>query len=717
MTVAKGVLTQRIPVILDTDIGDDIDDTWALALLLKSPELDVRLISTAARDTTYRAKIVARLLEIAGRSNVPIGIGIPNTGRETSPRQTAWVKDYVLDRYPGTVHSDGVQAIIETIMASPEPMTLIGIGPLSNVAEALRREPRIAGRTRFVGMHGSVNWSITTNLTLALIPGACAEWNVVSDVEAAQAVFAAPWLESTITPLDTCGRVVLDGAQYRQLLGSNDPLLQAVLENYRLWARTHGGNCNAESQSSVLFDCVAVHLAHTTRWLKMQRLGMRVDADGYTREDDAARPFNVALEWDDYEAYADDLVSRLVSGASDSGLTPATGVLQASIEKARPAQVVPRVNFNPGPEYGDENRYFGICSSISKTPGGRLWCGFSSGGLGESQFNYGVVVTSDDDGQTWSKPRIVFDTDGDGPIRSDHVVTWVSPAGQLWIMWSQYPQGLCGPDSSEWAITCDNPDAVTPVWTAPRKIADGQNLLNKPIVLSDGSWLFPTGCWNHGFGDAHVHDYEFPSRPLLSYDCGKTFWLGGPLIADRRPDFDEYMVVERIDGTLVAFNRANGLLEGESRDGGRNWSKLELNAIPHTAARFVFMKLQSGNWLLVKHGSLEKVDGRTRLTAFVSKDEGRFWSGGLVLDERAVSYPDGFQVADGRIFVSYERNRWNNPEILMAVFTEADVVAGHVVGAATRLKILVNKATGDKAAFRADPGNAKYLSSDGEPPV
>ena len=311
MTAKNEKAMRRIPVILDTDIGDDIDDTWALALLLKSPELDVKLISTATGDTTYRAKIVARLLEIAGRSDAPIGIGIPNTGRETAPRQTAWIKDYALNRYPGTIHSNGVQAIIETIMASPEPMTLISIGPLSNVAEALRREPRIAGRTRFVGMHGSVNWSITANLALALIPGACAEWNVVSDVQAAQAVFAAPWLEATITPLDTCGRVVLDGAQYRQLLGSTDPLMKAVLENYRLWAQTHGGHCNAESHSSVLFDCVAVHLAHTTRWLKMRRLGMRVDDEGYTRKDAAARPFNVALEWDDYEAYANDLVRRL----------------------------------------------------------------------------------------------------------------------------------------------------------------------------------------------------------------------------------------------------------------------------------------------------------------------------------------------------------------------------------------------------------------------
>jgi len=311
MITKKEKAMKRMPVILDTDIGDDIDDTWALALLLKSPELDVKLVSTATGDTAYRAKIVARLLETAGRACVPIGVGVPGAGRESVPRQAEWVKDYPLDRYPGAVHAGGVRAIIETIMASPEPVTLICIGPLSNIAEALRLEPRIAGRARFVGMQGSVNWGITSNLFLSLVPGARAEWNVVCDVAAARDVFAAPWLEAAITPLDTCARVVLDGARYRLLLNSNDPLLKAVLENYRLWAQTHGGRCNAGSQSSVLFDCVAIHLARTTAWLKMRRMGMRVDAEGFTREDAAARPFNVALEWDDYEAYADDLVSRL----------------------------------------------------------------------------------------------------------------------------------------------------------------------------------------------------------------------------------------------------------------------------------------------------------------------------------------------------------------------------------------------------------------------
>jgi hypothetical protein len=116
-----------IPVILDTDIGDDIDDTWALALALKSPEIDLRLVVTDFGNTEQRAKLVAKTLELAGRTDVPIGIGMKEND-DPGP-QAEWVKEYDLARYPGRVLRDGVQAIIDAAMAATEPTTLIAIAP------------------------------------------------------------------------------------------------------------------------------------------------------------------------------------------------------------------------------------------------------------------------------------------------------------------------------------------------------------------------------------------------------------------------------------------------------------------------------------------------------------------------------------------------------------------------------------------------------------
>lgn len=359
-------------------------------------------------------------------------------------------------------------------------------------------------------------------------------------------------------------------------------------------------------------------------------------------------------------------------------------------------QPIPRVDFAPDSRYADSQRAFGIASSVARSPGGRLWCGFTSGGDGEGSLNYGIAVLSDDDGLTWSPPAIVLDTDGHGPIRTDHVTVWTAPTGELWILWSQYPETLCGPHSSLWAITCANPDARDRMWSCPRKLVDEQNLLTTPTVLKDGAWIFPTGCWNR---QAH------PSRPLLSRDGGQTFELCGPLHADPPPDFDEYMIVERADGVLVVYNRhPESFLQCESSDGGRTWTTQTPNGLPHTNSRFVFMKLQSEAWLLVKHGGLDGVSdareerfpenrGRSHLTAYLSRDEGKTWDGGLLLDDRDCSYPFGCQ-ADGTILISYERQRWRQPEILLARFSEEDVLAGRATSAETRLRLLVNKATG-----------------------
>jgi len=137
--MSRPISEHRIPVILDIDIGTDIDDTWALALMLKSPELDVRLVVTETADTRYRARVAAKMLEAGGRTDVPVGIGIPIPEDRHPTPQAPWVEGYDLARYPGPVYEDGVGALIDTIMDSTEPVTLVCIGPLPNIGRALER--------------------------------------------------------------------------------------------------------------------------------------------------------------------------------------------------------------------------------------------------------------------------------------------------------------------------------------------------------------------------------------------------------------------------------------------------------------------------------------------------------------------------------------------------------------------------------------------------
>jgi inosine-uridine nucleoside N-ribohydrolase len=119
-------------------------------------QLDVKLILTGTGDTRYRTELAAKLLEAGGRTDVPLGVGhhfgrMPDEHRHQNP----WLKNYDIARYPGVVHEDGIGAMIDIVMTSETPVTVIAIGPVPNLAKALEREPRIAARCRFVGMHGS----------------------------------------------------------------------------------------------------------------------------------------------------------------------------------------------------------------------------------------------------------------------------------------------------------------------------------------------------------------------------------------------------------------------------------------------------------------------------------------------------------------------------------------------------------------------------------
>ena len=100
-------LTVGIPVIYNSDTGDAIDDSRALCILPSCPELDVKLAVGDQGKPEYRAKLFAKFLEIARRTDIPIGIGLAR-GESGSGPQGRWVADYNLKSYAGTIHKDGV---------------------------------------------------------------------------------------------------------------------------------------------------------------------------------------------------------------------------------------------------------------------------------------------------------------------------------------------------------------------------------------------------------------------------------------------------------------------------------------------------------------------------------------------------------------------------------------------------------------------------------
>jgi inosine-uridine nucleoside N-ribohydrolase len=225
-------------VVLDTDIGGDDDDTWALALLLQSTEIDLRMVLTDSHNAEARAKIVAKTLEGAGRTNITVGIGRPWKTELGCGNMCGWSASYNLSHYPGRVAADGVGAFIELVTAAAKArrvVTLIVIAPCPNVLEFLQRAPLLARHVQVFAMSGS----IYSGYTNAAPPSN--EYNVAAFPEAGQAMYSAIWAAPiTTAPLDTSHVMRIAGQHYQQLLSCSNPVVLLSLEATMFWAN-HGG--------------------------------------------------------------------------------------------------------------------------------------------------------------------------------------------------------------------------------------------------------------------------------------------------------------------------------------------------------------------------------------------------------------------------------------------------------------------------------------------
>lgn len=349
------------------------------------------------------------------------------------------------------------------------------------------------------------------------------------------------------------------------------------------------------------------------------------------------------------------------------------------------------INMCPGQEYFKEHREFQGIPTIERTKQGHFWVAFYSGGTGEGDDNYVALIKSVD-GEKWSNPKLVIDPPG--KVRAFDPCLWMDPLQRLWLFWSQSYTWYDG-RAGVWATVCSDPDSENPNWSSPRRIANGV-MMNKPTVLSTGAWLMPCAVWGYK-QDGSVVDWKLNSMEeerfsnvYCSYDQGKSFqWIGGADVPDRH--FDEHMFIERKDKSIWMLVRTfYGIGESISTNGGRSWTPGKDTGIKGPDSRFFIRRLKSGNLLLVNHYNFT---GRNNLTAMISEDDGTTWKGFLVLDGREnVSYPDGVQDDDGTIYIIYDRERYKDKEILMATFTEEDVLMGKAVTTRAKLKQLIEKA-------------------------
>ncbi|HLJ76861.1 MAG TPA: nucleoside hydrolase [Acidobacteriaceae bacterium] len=255
---------QRTPIILDTDIGGDIDDAFAVALVLDSPELDLRAVTTVSGDTAARARLVAKMLAAAGRPKIPVAAGAP--GSKINTTYTQWADGF---SSPALVSQSAVELMKSTLDRGHRSVMIVAIGPLTNVAALLTQYPAEKKNIRqIVLMGGSIRRGYYPN------SGPTPEYNIAEDAAASQVVFASG-VPILMAPLDVTARLQLEKPNLDRLFALHTPLTDALQAQYKLWGQP----------VPTLHDPMAVSLLLAPELCTHQPLAIQITGKGMTVPD------------------------------------------------------------------------------------------------------------------------------------------------------------------------------------------------------------------------------------------------------------------------------------------------------------------------------------------------------------------------------------------------------------------------------------------------
>jgi inosine-uridine nucleoside N-ribohydrolase len=278
-------------VIVDTDIGDDIDDAFALGLLLNSPEFDILGASSAWGDTGLRLRLLERLLRETGHADIPLAQGIVTNG-EMSFTQARWAQRGNLPESAKSAQS-APDFLLQQIRLHPGRITLIALGPLTNIGAAIDRDPTTFRKLkRVVLMGGSIRVGYRKSEYAAPRPPD-KEYNIASDIPAAQKLFASG-VPIVMMPLDST-QIRLEETARDELFAHGSALTDALTLLYHQWADSDQA---WSSKTPTLFDVVPVAYLVDQRVCPGTPLHVVVTDDGFTREGAGAANAEVCLTID-----------------------------------------------------------------------------------------------------------------------------------------------------------------------------------------------------------------------------------------------------------------------------------------------------------------------------------------------------------------------------------------------------------------------------------
>jgi purine nucleosidase len=276
---AQGAAHSPEKIIIDTDIGDDVDDAFALALAVKSPELQVLGVTTTLGDTEARARIADRFLGEVGRGEIPV-----LAGKATETKNPMSQRRYGESHFVKASHGDAVEFLLEQTRKYPGEITLIAIGPLMNVGAAIDKDAATFRKLkRVVLMGGSMRRGYGDLGYTAPVPP-MPEWNILNDVGSAQKLFAAG-VPLYVMPLDST-QLKMDEVKRAFLFSQGTAVTDQLAVLYHLWGQ----------ETPTLFDPMTLVFALRPELCPVTGMHIRVDEKGFTREEPGAANAQVCLD-------------------------------------------------------------------------------------------------------------------------------------------------------------------------------------------------------------------------------------------------------------------------------------------------------------------------------------------------------------------------------------------------------------------------------------
>jgi purine nucleosidase len=272
-------------VIIDTDIGDDIDDAFAIALALQSPEVRILGVTTAWGNTPLRARLATRFLRDTGHADIPVAVGqekYPAKGTLTVS-QAAYAEREHAVKLP-----EAVDFLLEQIRRHPGEITLVAIGPETNLGATIDKDKETFRKLkRVVLMGGSVYRGYDGFPYPTVTPKPMPEWNILCDAPAAQKVFTSG-VPLYVMPLDST-QIKLQELERGLLFSRGTALTDALTILYQQWAYS------TKQETPTMFDAVAMGYAITPDLCPTKKMRLVVTEDGGTRAEQGEANANVCL--------------------------------------------------------------------------------------------------------------------------------------------------------------------------------------------------------------------------------------------------------------------------------------------------------------------------------------------------------------------------------------------------------------------------------------